>query len=1327
MLLPSDVARLVLGYLQQEKLTSTCQSFITESPDLKEYAEHFSEEGLVPGCVLSLFGKNLTTILNEYVAIKARENKDAVPLMMSSLWKKLDHTLSQIRSMQESVAFQTHQRSRTRNGIEEIRRQRMLLSPSTPALPRQQTSTPIAATQVVLRPASGQNASQASPSFGGQSTIQGRNSPLVVSNADTLQIISVAPFDRKQSSAVSSPLRRKNETRKRRGAVPSSSTAVMEGDTGEDSDAVQELINDNFPQLVIENAREKILSSKSLQEKLAENINKFLGSDSAAHNPKAPEGSAAEPDASIDEILGLQGGEIHMSEEAIHDILVQTELDPDFQELYDLFACVSKSIKNAPRDSSAQNEGTRSGNSAVEDSNLDTVESSFDTDDGSTSHTSNPDDAHSKQEISGKESSSKMITDHVTSSSANDRQECGNGRFTSSESSQIVRQSSINSVASLGSAESDTLKTTNQESQEHVTVTDIPDSSDVEMKNVSQTEETDAATCPSAKENLPSNTGAEDCQDQIQEHLVHGKEAQETNNLPIATHVDSQEEKNHNNIATEPSTTISPKASLLIPAKTTENKSPHQEEDKEKTITLFFVEEPSAVATDKPVHLDRSSTLISEEPTGQQKSGSTDDAQQQNLVPVTQLAAPAAQLPTSMPSSGSLPLSSPVTAVELAPNSSSQTATDPAHVVTLNVIAEDLTRDAELHNAISTITGENFPAIVMSPITNPTARSSIGYTQESSVEATAGLSVSVDPIPAASQFRYPSINAGNIQAEECSVFSVAGSSNPSSSGGLVQIMPVSSSSVGHPNNSVFISTCAMQTNTTKLSNVMLLPSTSAAAIQTPPRQNSVYTMGQNISPKLPQGSTIILASQVHPVLQGVVGMFPVSVVGQRGNSFAASPHQVLHVPISGGIVPKLPLPPNSQKPKAKRSAGKPVTAADSTNCIPSSQQRVDNPERKMTTEIQNQSEESLPVDPTSKVAESHRRVLRFDTSRKTLKPDSPSTSKSSPNKDKSDVTYVGSSAGVSASPKVTLSKDDKTSEKNVPATETAGKMDTVVAAQVLASASSKGQTAEKRAGAGTTSDVPPEVAANKENLLQVDSEKQELKVASTNEYSETNMQPGQDASKKKVCVPNILRRTPQKLLPERGTLTSSLTKQASDLLHEMQFHSPSAKQSCGGELPIPRTPGSGMDERSLDDHSVNIKTPTCKRSGEDGGTPKPMLPPATPDLPTCSPASEAGSENSVSMAAHTLMILSRANMAKSSGNTPLKDNTQQCKSSKNSSKKRKLDDPAEHDRHSPIKEIHSTTSTVKKKKVKKHRKKLFDTFPAGMDVDKFLMSLHYDE
>ena len=40
------------------------------------------------------------------------------------------------------------------------------------------------------------------------------------------------------------------------------------------------------------------------------------------------------------------------------------------------------------------------------------------------------------------------------------------------------------------------------------------------------------------------------------------------------------------------------------------------------------------------------------------------------------------------------------------------------------------------------------------------------------------------------------------------------------------------------------------------------------------------------------GSAIIIASPVQPVLQGMVGMIPVSVVGQNGNAFPAPPQQV---------------------------------------------------------------------------------------------------------------------------------------------------------------------------------------------------------------------------------------------------------------------------------------------------------------------------------------------------------------------------------------------------------------------------------------------------
>uniref|UniRef100_A0A3Q4M4H2 Nuclear protein, ataxia-telangiectasia locus n=1 Tax=Neolamprologus brichardi TaxID=32507 RepID=A0A3Q4M4H2_NEOBR len=207
MLLPSDVARLVLGYLQEEGLSATSQAFIHESPNLKEYAEHTTGDGTIPACVFSIFGKSLTTILNEYVAAKTKESCHEVPVMMTSLWKKLDFTLNQIK-YKEKLLYCI------------------------------------------------------------------RNDMLSVSSH-------------------------------------------------------------SLQQLVIQNARDKILGDRSLQEKLAENINKILANEPMPQTSKGSS-STVETDQSIDEILGLQG-EIHMSDDAIHDILEQTESDPAFQALFDLF------------------------------------------------------------------------------------------------------------------------------------------------------------------------------------------------------------------------------------------------------------------------------------------------------------------------------------------------------------------------------------------------------------------------------------------------------------------------------------------------------------------------------------------------------------------------------------------------------------------------------------------------------------------------------------------------------------------------------------------------------------------------------------------------------------------------------------------------------------------------------------------------------------------------------------------------------------------------------------------------------------------------------
>ncbi|RMC07331.1 hypothetical protein DUI87_16790 [Hirundo rustica rustica] len=365
MLLPSDVARLVLGYLQQENLQATCHQFILESSDLKEYAEHCTEDGFIPACLLSLCGKNLTTILNEYVAMKTKETTNEVPAMMSSLWKKLDYTLSQIRSMQNSdFRFSSNQRTRTRSGIVEMKRQRMLQQSasansgllSIAHQPGAQNSSSVVPPQVIHRPTINQSIPQTrlnTPFLNPSQTPENK----INKGREALDLLTIrSTICNFLINYVINFLERFSESQKRKsiatsGPLPAtrSSQDSEEAVTEKENEPLEELIDGNFPQLVIENAREKILSNKSLQEKLAENINKILGSDgSVAQAPKQADSGPTEQETSIDEILGLQG-EIHMSEEAIQDILEQTESDPAFQALFDWFEYgKSKVNKNLP-------------------------------------------------------------------------------------------------------------------------------------------------------------------------------------------------------------------------------------------------------------------------------------------------------------------------------------------------------------------------------------------------------------------------------------------------------------------------------------------------------------------------------------------------------------------------------------------------------------------------------------------------------------------------------------------------------------------------------------------------------------------------------------------------------------------------------------------------------------------------------------------------------------------------------------------------------------------------------------------------------------------
>ncbi|XP_058600351.1 protein NPAT-like isoform X2 [Onychostoma macrolepis] len=152
--------------------------------------------------------------------------------------------------------------------------------------------------------------------------------------------------------------------------------------------------------------------------------------------------------------------------------------------------------------------------------------------------------------------------------------------------------------------------------------------------------------------------------------------------------------------------------------------------------------------------------------------------------------------------------------------------------------------------------------------------------------------------------------------------------------------------------------------------------------------------------------------------------------------------------------------------------------------------------------------------------------------------------------------------------------------------------------------------------------------------------------------------------------------------------------------------------------PAPRTPGPGRAQEELTD---GLRTPSRQRLRREGESTPRHLPSCHTRYPSCSPASEAGSENSINMAAHTLMILSRA--ARTGG--PLKDSLRQEEASAGKSaipkgKKRKQIESSPPAK----KELQLSSSSSSKKKSKK---KLLDSFPEDLDVDKFLSSLHYDE
>ncbi|POI33230.1 hypothetical protein CIB84_003018, partial [Bambusicola thoracicus] len=1404
----------------------------------------------------SLCGKNLTTILNEYVAMKTKETTNEVPAMMSSLWKKLDYTLSQIRSMQGSTGFSANQRTRTRSGIVEMKRQRMLQqsAPPNPGLlsvapqPAPQYHSSTVSPQVIHKPAINQSISQArlNTLFVHQPQAQENRignfyTALRTSLEKVYTLLSLSAFIKQEISYTFKFQHHKNESftptcflqegekegrkifdlanmtnylecfsesQKRRSVATSGAPAGSRSSQDSDeviiekeSEPLEEFIDGNFPQLIIENAREKILSNKSLQEKLAENINKILGSDgSVTQAPKQTESGPTEQETSIDEILGLQG-EIHMSEEAIQDILEQTESDPAFQALFDLFDYGRSGVESTI---------------LVDADNLETLESSLGTEETSDSSREVLSCKGFQLEETSCALKNPINDDNMAKKNATSEQLHGNCRLRK---------------------EADVLKTITHEhvGELEIAFDSVPVLTESNKRQISDSERHEHCQDSYGKKDLSTPVpGSEKCMEIEKDTLSHS--TQSSPNLeyvhsgsPQIPLVSLEEGCRANENRTRPASKChfsphasvpektltkspsdgSPAHSALLRKNNTSISSPSAAAGKEQTVTndtapLFNISQEnlshhtnqqdqsvqSDCATKSTVsmsdldktelQLEAAGTCKKTQPDDQraldnpkkdfnlpsglsnpegaqvemQETSSSAKADTDNIyfssgddactgisVVSTENNLTASEMchsPLPEATSSTDELSTEVKSASGVSSSSQPMDVDPSNIMSLKIIISDdpfISSDTELNNAVSSITGENLPTIILSsPAKSPSKTAGLSKCLTSEDTEKNAESALAEQNLLVLRPKDPAVTAVNTQNEDCTVFSVASTSNLSKEGGFIQLMPATSTAFGSTNN-LYIATCvtdpaALGTAVTP-SNVVVLPGSSmplaaqAPAVQqlrTPPRSSSTFAGNQAVSPSFPQGN------------------FTISKM-------------ILSNPVCNRNVPKLPIPPKSQKipgPRNKTNAGKPVpSVSETSNHINARTQRTGNSDKLITAELGRKAEENLPAAPAESTSsnlrqgESHRRVLCFDNILPAAGGNAQAqTAKSLPQKERNEnSSFPVDSAPSSAKAQATKREKDKTLPRILCKPEVAGNRSTTV---------KEPQPERKVVTAGLPSDPFHKATANKENELRRDSDEKQknqdtAKLSngqqSVSLWNEKTVASVQELNKKQASLSNgnsksspsvslsskEPKREAAKVSNQGLCLSSPFTKQCVEMLQDIQWHSPSSKTVENGELPVPRTP-SGVGDRHTDDTTDSVRTPTCRRFNEDSATPRIMVPPATPDLPACSPASETGSENSVSMAAHTLMILSRAAIARTSAATPLKDNTQQFRSLRSTVKKRKLEDLNEGERNSRStsrKDLQSSPTPSKKKKIKK--KKLPNSFPAGMDVDKFLLSLHYDE
>lgn len=1330
MLLPSDVARLVLGYLQQEGLNATSRAFILESPNLREYAEHSSDDGVIPACVFSLFGKNLNTILNEYVAVKAKETcqDNQIPVVMTSLWKKLDFTLNQIKSMQNSPSVQQIQRLRTQNSIQNMRRQRALSSLQSPATGCLSVSTP---GNCVPRPVTAPQGILGHSTPVCYTSQQTRPSTITFSQPEEAPLQIIVP-DHRFTPGPLSPARRKCDSPRRRGGQFGSSRGVTVTSMLTVESQSQEAATENLSQMVIENAREKILNDRSLQEKLAENINKILASDNSPQTSKAA-CSTVEPEQSIDEILGLQG-EIHMTDDAIQDILEQTESDPAFQALFDLFDYG----KNKPAEGSENADRSNSAQESDEPGQMDSVTDAGTGQEVSTSggetttrilRSRNVKEAKSKKTAiplsTGKPvpapSQSCAVTPKRTAQNKKGRRVLVSKKQARGTSSNLKGQLN-NKVEQQSKSSSDPNVSSSSLSEEGASMeVDAPTS---EMSLNCSTELT------------PQQVLQEFCQTSTssKQAPVSMKQAENTPKVGADTSGNKFGAENAG------------RTQLLARAPEVSGQSEVSIHRANDTSTSMQASSPQPATND--VILLNTVMQQEESSSNTSKTSSPGPISFQPIVSVV---------------SGSVATSSSSSSTVINPSQSQTIESDPNKIVALKIIISDEQEqqgsDSALNQAVSSISGDSIPTIFLSPpakslnkVLPSTPGSSI--TPEETAQA-------VNSLQGADSAGDPVISVqNNLQPAQARPVA------PET--GFIQLLPTNPT-FGGP-SSYFVVTDA-SSGVDQHSSMMLLPGgagegavcSTARVLATPPRSRAVVSIAPNVARPFSPASAIIISSPVQPMIQNMA--VPLSVLGQNSTGpFSVVPSQMLALPgpnlvnQSAKAVPKPKL-----VPKDNVELGKTVIPVSGSN------------------QISNSSQGSQQLNSSTGASPSTRRILCFEEKTSQTSTNaaaaSPAMKESTRTKQthpcilgKTDakrrvetirLSEPSQSTGTKESEKISTLQQQKEATKNTPTeTETERTVNSITSLNsavqqnpsvrldskksIQPTSNTEGDSAAlsnpghnlksssqslRPKSTSTTKDKEetheqrpvktpevlsksnvtqdsPNVTANKEN--EVEGGRQELRQAAAPILSTVRSPTpvSQGSSGKPTCK------------------TSPLTKQAVEMLQDIQSQSPIStppRKRGSSDLPLPKTPVPGrLQEDVLD----GLRTPPRQRHGREvEATPKHLAPPATPDLPTCSPASEAGSENSINMAAHTLMILSRAART----GAPLKDSLRQeeagvAKSSASKGKKRKHMEPSPKGKKEP----HLTSSSGSKKKAKK-QKKLLDSFPHDLDVDKFLSSLHYDE